>query len=210
MRKSRRVFPTALVITLGFAVLSCGDNRERFEPEFAEDVNNLIPAPGVEAVSEAQANAAVVTPGQLSFPASQTDILEWQPGRVVVGAPGEGGSGNLFGFARRVKSVEQRGGQIIVTTEKVEIQDVVSGDFRMRLDQDAVPVDPWIRLQWMKRPGKNFGFVFTPMQVRRAPSTSVRNSKTTVLLQVPRGISLASLSSRRSSRTASALLEASL
>lgn len=104
-------------------------------PTFAADYNHLRPRPGVEVVTALQARTVVVTPDTLRFPLRATpEVLQWEPGRIVVAAPGEGTGANPMGFARRVTSVSSDGPAIVVHTESVSVQDIVTGDLQQTLD----------------------------------------------------------------------------
>lgn len=104
-------------------------------PTFAADYNNLRPRPGVEAVTAQQARTVVVTPDTLRFPLrAAPEVLQWEPGRIVVAAPSEGTGANPMGFARRVTSVSSDGPAIVVHTESVSLQDLVTGDLQQTLD----------------------------------------------------------------------------
>ncbi|HZH13093.1 MAG TPA: hypothetical protein VE057_01890 [Archangium sp.] len=103
----------------------------RFEPDF----NNLRAQPWVEVVTAQQARTVVVTPDSLRFPRQATpEVLQWEPGRVVVAGPSEGSGANLLGFARRVTSVSSAGSTIVVHTEPVALQDIITGDLQQTLD----------------------------------------------------------------------------
>lgn len=114
-----------------------------WEPEFEPDYNNLQPHPWVEPVAQQEQDTVVVRPDELEFSAALTpDVANWEPGRVVVSAPGQGPGSNPLGFARRVVSVRQEGEKIVVTTETVGLEDLVEGDFQARFDPaQATPVD---------------------------------------------------------------------
>lgn len=107
----------------------------KWNPSFEPDYNNLQPQPWVEPVSNAQRDSVVVRPDELVFHASESpEVRDWAPGRVVVSAPGEGAGTNPLGFARRVVSVRDEGDTIIVATETVGLEDVVTGDFQSTYD----------------------------------------------------------------------------
>jgi len=104
-------------------------------PKFEPDYNNLRAQPWVEVVTARQAQTVVVTPDTLRFPQQATpEVLQWEPGRVVVAAPSTETGTNPLGFARRVASVSSIGSTIVVHTEDVALQDIVTGDIQQTLD----------------------------------------------------------------------------
>lgn len=112
------------------------------EPSFEPDYNNLTPQPWVEPVTPAQQDAVDVYPDRLEFPAAMTEVLAWEAGRVVVGAPSQGTGKNAMGFARSVESVAMTGDKIVVMTSSVTIEEVLQGDMQLRLDPDLMqPMD---------------------------------------------------------------------
>ncbi len=107
----------------------------KWNPTFEPDFNNLQPQPWVEPVSTAERDTVVVHADELVFLAAESpEVRDWAPGRVVVSAPGEGIGKNPLGFARRVVSVRDEGDKIIVATETVGIDDLVTGDFQTTYD----------------------------------------------------------------------------
>lgn len=113
-----------------------------YNPTFEPDYNNLTPQPWVEPVTTAQQDAADVYPDRLEFPAAMTEVLAWEAGRLVVGAPSQGAGKNAMGFARRVASVAMMGDKIVVMTRSVAIEDILQGDVQLRLDPEAAqPLD---------------------------------------------------------------------
>jgi hypothetical protein len=123
----------------------------QWAPKFEPDYNNLEAQPWVEPTTKHEADVVVVRDGELEFPANEApEVLGWEPGRVVASAPGEGPGSNPLGFARRVLSVREEAGKIIVTTEPVELEDLVAGDFQSTFDpsQDK-PLDlSKLDLEW--------------------------------------------------------------
>lgn len=114
----------------------------KYEPSFEPDYNNLTPQPWVEPATTAQQDAVDVYADRLEFPAAMTEILGWEAGRVVVGAPSQGAGKNAMGFARRVDSVALMGEKIVVMTRSVSVEEVLQGDMQLRLDPDAAqPLD---------------------------------------------------------------------
>jgi len=115
----------------------------KWEPSFEPDYVNLTPVPGVEPATKEEQDFAVVNDDSLEFPADKADsVRDWQPGKIVAAAPGEGGLGsNPFGYARRVVEVIERDGRIIVKTERLGLQDIAEGEFQVRADNDGVDVD---------------------------------------------------------------------
>ncbi|MBX3224746.1 MAG: hypothetical protein KF795_29790 [Labilithrix sp.] len=133
----------------------------KWNPSFEPDFNHLAPQPWVEPVSAAEKDTVVVHPDELVFSALETpEVRDWAPGRVVVSAPGEGAGQNPLGFARRVVSVRDDGDRIVVATETVSLEDVVSGDFQSTYDPaDAKDVDlDKLDLEWA---AKNL-YMFSP------------------------------------------------
>ncbi|MBX3221875.1 MAG: hypothetical protein KF795_15260, partial [Labilithrix sp.] len=123
----------------------------KWNPSFAPDYNNLAAQPWVEPVSAAEKDSVVVRPDELVFSALETpEVRDWAPGRVVVSAPGEGAGQNPLGFARRVVSVRDDGDRIVVATETVSLEDIVTGDFQSTYDPaDAKDVDlDKLDLEW--------------------------------------------------------------
>ena len=112
-------------------------------PTFEPDYNNLVPHPWVEVASTMQQDSVSVEENKLIFPLNDNpEVLSWQPGRVVVSAPGGGPGANPLGFARRVVSVTTVGSNIEVATETLGLEDIVSGDLQQTLDFDhMVDVD---------------------------------------------------------------------
>lgn len=104
-----------------------------YNPSFEPDYNNLKPQPWVEPATQAQQDAADVYPDRIEFPESMTEVLSWQAGRVVVGAPSQGAGKNGMGFARRVVSVSLASPKIVVKTKTVAIEDLLQGDVQVQL-----------------------------------------------------------------------------
>lgn len=115
----------------------------KYQPTFEPDYNRLVPQPWVEPVTKSQRDNVVVKPGSIEFPASSNpEVRDWAPGRVIVSAPGEGPGSNPLGFARRVTSLREENGTIIVETESIGLEDVVTGDFQQVIDPAVgKPVD---------------------------------------------------------------------
>ena len=115
----------------------------KWEPSFEPDYVNLTPVPGVEPATKEEQDLAIVSEDTLEFPADKADsVRNWQPGKIVAAAPGEGGLGsNPFGYARRVVEVVEQDGRIIVKTERLGLQDIAEGEFQVRADNDGVDVD---------------------------------------------------------------------
>mgnify|MGYP006380432449 FL=1 len=123
-----------------------------FEPQFPPDNNNLTPRPGVEAATEAEQNHAIVKPDSLEFSVDQApSVRSWQPGRIV--ASGSAGPENPFGYARRVVSVKEANGMVVVETEPVGLRDLVAGDLNVRLDtMEGTEVDMSnVDLEWVAK-----------------------------------------------------------
>lgn len=110
-----------------------------WEPQFEPDYNNLQPQPWVEVVTEAQARNVVVRPDTLIFPkADHPEVLLWEEGKVVVAAPSDGPGANPLGFARRVVSVTEVDDTLVVETEAVALQDIVTGEMQFTFDYSEV------------------------------------------------------------------------
>ncbi|HEU4577002.1 MAG TPA: hypothetical protein VFS67_02025 [Polyangiaceae bacterium] len=110
-----------------------------WSPSFEPDYNTLQPQPWVQPLTRAQADDVDVTPATLQFKsAAHAEVLSWEPGRVVVSAPSEGAGKNPLGFARRVVSVASDGTNITVNTVSLGLEDIVTGDIQMVIDQSAV------------------------------------------------------------------------
>lgn len=110
-----------------------------WRPSFEPDYNTLEPHAWVQPVTKAQADDVDVTPSTLQFKsADHAEVRAWEPGRVVVSAPGEGTGKNPLGFARRVVNVIDDGTTITVNTEIVGLEDLVTGDIQMVIDQSEV------------------------------------------------------------------------
>lgn len=114
----------------------------KYEPSFEPDYNRLTAQPWVEPVTQAQQDAVDVYPDRLEFPEAMTEVLGWEPGRLVVGAPSQGQGKNAMGFARRVVSVAQVAPRIVVKTSTVAIEDVLQGEMQLQLKpEEAKPLD---------------------------------------------------------------------
>lgn len=114
----------------------------KYEPSFEPDYNRLTPQPWVEPVTQAQQDAADVYPDRIEFPATLTEVLGWEAGRVVVGAPSQGAGKNALGFARRVVSVTSTPPKIVVTTKTVPIEELLQGELQLQLTpENSRPMD---------------------------------------------------------------------
>lgn len=114
----------------------------KWEPSFEPDYVNLAPIEGVEPATKEQQDLAVVADDHLEFPADgAAAVRDWQPGKIVVAAPGTAGAGNPLGYARRVVAVTEVDGKLVVTTEKLGLQDIVEGEFQLRGDNQGENVD---------------------------------------------------------------------
>jgi hypothetical protein len=137
-----------------------------YTPTFAKkDFNAISAQPWVEPVTDEQRDAVDVFPDRIEFPASMVEVADWEPGRVIVAAPGAAaGTGkNPLGFARRVAEVKVGGPKIVVMTTAVGLRDVITGDFAQTLDmKTATPVD-------MSKLDRNWAAQNLYHQVRRPP-----------------------------------------
>lgn len=129
----------------------------KWEPNFPEDINTLQAQEGVEPVEAHLVESAVVSPDTLRFPvATSPEVGNWAPGRIVVSPPSSssGEGKNPFGFARRVVSIAREGDTFVVQTEAVKLEDIVSGELRMRVDSSDLLQDvdlSQVDLQWASR-----------------------------------------------------------
>jgi len=110
-----------------------------WKPSFEPDYNTMVAQPWVEPVTKAQADDVDVLPSTLRFKSTDhPEVSSWSAGRVVVSAPGEGKGKNPLGFARRVVDVTDDGTTITVETVLVGLEDLVTGEMQMVLDQSKV------------------------------------------------------------------------
>lgn len=110
-----------------------------WQPKFEPDYNTLKPHPWVQPLTQTQTDHVDVALDTLVFrSAEHPEVTSWSVGRVVVSAPGEGTGKNPLGFARRVVDVVDDGTLITVTTESIGLEDIVSGDIQMVIDQEKV------------------------------------------------------------------------
>ncbi len=146
-----------------------------FEPQLPPAINTLTPKPNVLAATKAQADVVTVKDDSLEFPLeSAADVLAWEQGRIVASAPGTGTGYNPFGFARRVVSITQSNGKIIVLTERVGIASLVDGELRFRGDMGGVPVDlSKVDVAWV---AKNLYKTFDPFASQPAGIGHLRNN----------------------------------
>ena len=77
-----------------------------------------------------------VYPDRLEFPDTSVEVLKWQPGRLVAGAPSQGTGKSAMGFARRVTSVAKMPPKIIVMTTAPAIEDLIQGDVQIQLNPE--------------------------------------------------------------------------
>lgn len=125
----------------------------QYKPSFEPDYNHLTAQPWVEPVAKTQQDEVDVYPDRLEFPDTSVEVLKWQPGRLVAGAPSQGTGKNAMGFARRVTSVAKMPPKIIVMTTAPAIEDLIQGDVQIQLnpensqDMDLSKAD----LDWVTR-----------------------------------------------------------
>lgn len=108
-----------------------------YAPHFEPDYNTLVARPEVQTATADEADDVIVTPSSLIFAAAKhPEVRDWQPGRIFTSAPGAKGSTgmNALGFARRVVSISETNGNLVVATESVGLEDIVSGDFQSTYD----------------------------------------------------------------------------
>ncbi len=113
-----------------------------FVPSFElADKNTLVARPNVRPLEQGEAMMADVSPDKITFPMGMMETAqEWEPGKLIVSAGG--GPKNPFGFARRVKSVTEQNGEVVVETERAELSDIIDGDLVLTLDPDEMqPID---------------------------------------------------------------------
>lgn len=108
-------------------------NSIQYKPSFEPDYNHLTAQPWVEPVAKTQQDEVDVYPDRLEFPDTSVEVLKWQPGRLVAGAPSQGTGKNAMGFARRVTSVAKMPPKIIVMTTAPAIEDLIQGDVQIQL-----------------------------------------------------------------------------
>jgi|GEM_PF-1985979 len=108
-------------------VIACGDTEEHGAgPAVPSGASNTATLSSrSEALSREATDAAVVSPGQLIFPATFAGLLAKQPGDVLVGerqrkVPGAS-VGNPEGFLRKVRSVKQQGDLIVIDTDPASL-----------------------------------------------------------------------------------------
>lgn len=75
----------------------------KYNPSFEPDYNNLRPQPWVEPATQEQTDDVSVFPDRIEFPSSHTEVLSWDPGRIVVATPGKGAGKNGLGFAPQLR-----------------------------------------------------------------------------------------------------------
>ena len=99
-----------------------------------EEFDEMKLLPEVKVASQRLADETVVDKGSLAMPlAGNEALLTLEKGAVLTGAPADDdrrratGGNNLFGFARKVKSVQQVGDKIVIQTEPAKIEDVATG-----------------------------------------------------------------------------------
>lgn len=106
---------------LGGAV-ACGNPDEGAPAPSSEagSASSAVLAGNAEMVGQDAANAVVVEANRLLFPASFSGILAKKPGDILLGDRQQKGltaGNNPHGFFRKVRSVRQEGGKIVVATE---------------------------------------------------------------------------------------------
>lgn len=158
-----------VVLVVGAVLSSCSGAKDKpspslpeadldaikWEPDFPEDSNTLQLQEGVDVVEGHLADHVVVTPNELRFAvATSPEVGNWAPGRIVVSQPTSSSSSdskNPFGFARRVLSVVREGEVFVVQTDVVKLEDIITGDLRVRVDSNALLQDvdlTQVDLQW--------------------------------------------------------------
>lgn len=97
--------------------------------------------PEVVPVLQKASDQVVVAPDQLSFPkAGNEALLALKPGAPLVGNRSATNGQNPFGFLRKVKSVKEVAGQIVVETEPARLQDVMMGSASLKIAADDLEI----------------------------------------------------------------------
>lgn len=105
-------------------VVACGDTSETPAPSPSGSTSSAVLMSNAEMVSHELSNAVTVESDRLVFPASYASLLAKKPGDVLLGERQQKGfssGNNPEGFLRKVRSVRQEGGKIIVSTEPASL-----------------------------------------------------------------------------------------
>jgi hypothetical protein len=125
LRRSSWLFALSALGGLG-AMVACGDPSESSAPTpaGAGQQSSAVLGKHSEMVSQEMANAVVVEEERLVFPSTFTSLLSKKPGDVLMGERQQRGltaGHNPQGFLRKVVSVQQEGGKIVVLTEPASL-----------------------------------------------------------------------------------------
>lgn len=123
-----KVIPS-LAAMCALAVLACGSHSS------GSGQDQVILNDGVTVYSSQDAADVTVLPDRLIFPAADhADVLNEPPGAVLVGDRAPGSQNNPRGFLRKVASISQQGGNIVVMTSPATLLDAVKqGSFEQTL-----------------------------------------------------------------------------
>lgn len=125
------------VVTGGASPEELAAVRANWKPELPPDKRDVVPAAGLDVMSQAKQNEVRVDRAGLRFKAADhPDVLTWEKGKVLVSAPADKGAkgSNPFGFARKVVRVEQVGDEVVVTTAPAALQEIMHGDLQLEFD----------------------------------------------------------------------------
>lgn len=147
MRQLSTYSAAALSTALLAAASGCEDgpgqwpNDEGVPRVGANNVDNSQLAEGVGVASPVLAESVVVQPDSLTIPMGQggEEALQWPAGMPVVSdRASDNAEGNPFGFMRKVMSVRQEGGMVVVETEQAAFEEVVEGNADISFDLNSV------------------------------------------------------------------------
>jgi hypothetical protein len=124
MTRSLKALPVVVLATLS-TMVACSSSKDDAPAGTSED-GPVVLNDHLVIVSADAAGDVTVQADRLVFPAAtHAEIATRQPGDVLAGDRGAPGSGNKHGFLRKVKSITQDGGSIIVMTEPAALTDAV-------------------------------------------------------------------------------------
>ncbi|MBI5611227.1 MAG: hypothetical protein HY902_20305, partial [Deltaproteobacteria bacterium] len=125
--------------------------------------------PGVVSAPPSVLDTVVVAPDQLTLPkAGNEALLKLPVGAPFVGGPSANNPANPFGFLRKVKSVHEVDGQIVVATERAHIGDIMIGALAMKIDADD--------LQVVDTTGVDEGMFFANWEGKLVPTSPTRRA----------------------------------
>lgn len=106
-------------------VIACGDTSESSDsPSDTQSTSSAVLMGNAEMLDRELSNAVIVESDQLVFPASFSSLLAKKSGDILLGERQQKGftaGNNPEGFLRKVRSVRQEGGKIIVATEPASL-----------------------------------------------------------------------------------------